>query len=176
MQASLLDFTWRGLSVLRFIPLLKQEVTSTFCLLFFPPASTGKGQFKCCCPCIIFTFHPSQNELILPLYSGLMSPASPLPSQVEAERLDEFLGIAVWGQVAIAYGEATEAGAKGCVLQYSILGRSQNQAMTHQLQMVRLWGMVQTGGSNQNRTNGLKLRREMVPEKKSLNQRRLDCS
>lgn len=50
------------------------------CLLFFPPASTGKGQFKCCCPCIVFTFHPSQNELILPLYSGLMSPPQP-PSQ-----------------------------------------------------------------------------------------------
>lgn len=28
--------------------------------------------------------------------------------------LDEFLGIAVWGQVAIVYGKATERGAGGC--------------------------------------------------------------
>jgi len=41
--------------------------------------------------------------------------------------------------VAIVYGEATKRGAGGSVvLQYSILGRSQNQAMTHQPQMVRL--------------------------------------
>ena len=63
----------------------------------------------------------------------------PLSSQVEAEMLDEFLGAAAWGWVAIAYGKAIEGGAKGCILYYSILGRSQNQAMTQQLWMVKLW-------------------------------------
>lgn len=89
--------------------------SSTIVPLSFPRALKGKDQLKCCRACIAFTCYPSQKELNLPLYSGLMIP---LPSQVEAEVLDKSLR-----PVAGPSWKAMEGGAKGCVPQYSILGR-----------------------------------------------------